>query len=623
MSRPLFPGTNGNQDRVVLVLQGDQVFWFRWKKTKLLSTFVEPVNFDPLNRRIQCPWLRLEDEQADLSIELVLDTPLDELDRVSLEKPGVGLAKRWQCYRLQRSLSREFPCATVRLISGEAALGDLNVLHHVIPEFWSPWLEQLQQQNVRLTRVVTGTELLLSCLPRREDSTLLVTNVGFEERHLLVSGSAPVFMRMASVTSRPPCAAGKREAKADSSANTPLFEALSEELAAQTLLPVKAVCEVREQGHLVMAGQELTEDKHREHKTRVFGRDRPLPGERGNDRRTGFNQLLVNDAACRDSDIDPQLQQAELQKSIEFISADLRLPVQNLKVLRPLVDWSSPSREYSDARALATLCMGMQMNFSVNCADGRLAGPHVLRSWPVSRRSWRVGQGLSVARTLLQPSIDKALFFKRLVFLQRATLACALLACTTVVLASAHGLRNARQNAALLNEESQMKQQIVELRHAVQGLHQSPEYLAESMRLIQSHKASIPVSASGVMSIVAQAITRFPALELNSISWSVMNNGLSLETSFVSAGRVEPRRELWGSRAVRNHVQLEMAGVVVSGSRLRDQHDTLMAFVAYLESVPQIAEVRVLESPVQSAQSSERAMQEEPGYRLALRLSAS
>lgn len=184
---------------VVLVLQGEQAYWFKYRQDCIVDSFVDYIGSDAQLHATRCPWLLAdaESKESELVIHLVLDTMMDELDHVTLdidETNFVGDIKRFLSIR---RLRKDYAQATVYPLPRHPVSQIASLLHHIIPESWSHWIVELQKEAVCIGSVVTATELLASWSQSIDTALLLNISAGVERRHLVVEAGKPLFLRVA------------------------------------------------------------------------------------------------------------------------------------------------------------------------------------------------------------------------------------------------------------------------------------------------------------------------------------------------------------------------------------------------------------------------------------------
>ena len=533
---------------IVLVLQGDQAFWFRETGPEHMESYTETIEAGELDLHSCCPWIRKPAGSPMTRIQLVLDSHLDEVDRVRVPNLPTGWLRHLQCFRMKRRLRADFPRATIHRLAPAAALDAVSVVQDVLPEHWQKWLALLQQEYVSVSHVATSLELLCQYSSahegRQRKPVLFCIPVGEYSRHLLVQGGVPVFMRLVPIVDGEP-------------------------------------------GCL----DEVAVDESLTHVRRQVIRTAEIP--------------VVTLAET--SDDEPQ--------------AWARVP-----------------------QALARLCLGREARFqcvypeSARQSEGgaglcddmktpvrhldTLIGKFVGRSRRRTDAQWLLCRHHRFADELLQVSLVRNALQLRIRQLQKATLICAWMAAVAVVTASVHGVASARERARQSRQQQQMSDQIEQLSAVATELNRHPAFVMRSMERIAAHQATGPIDAGGVLTTVAEALQSFPALMLDDISWSVFY-GEVRETAITTIEQVPARGRLWQEGVPGAQVQVELGGKVISEPGLRKQQETLEDFSRYLESLPGVTDVKIIESPVSVARSSKHLSQEASAYRLTLLMGVS
>lgn len=557
--------------RIILVLQADQALWFKWSEGELVDSVAESVHSDDLQQKVRCPWMPATDEVDHQAVELILDTPLDELDKLKADTTSNRSFQRAMRWRLMRRMKRDYPQAAIHALPRHMTPDIMSIHHQVIPDEWSSWLHRLQLNNVVVTHVVTTTALLARLQHSLSSPVLFQMDAGAEERHLLVDQAVPVFMRLA-----------------------------------------------RKESHDV--------------DTAALG---------AVESRTDKSTL-------------PETALEEIRKSLDYISSNVLQMHSSVSVLTPSTRFIGVSTSSNAACVLSALCVNIPVDFTLRrWEEGSLSGPQiepfsvrlpehgspflrVLRnifdrmSGPFSQvRSTSLNTGFCVsgnrceATQYLQPSVSNRLFRQRINALRNATVLSAVMATITMVFAASHGIDSARQRAQLSDEQDLLINRNVSLSNAVLALHQSPDYVFQSLQRIKAYESVKPLEPQFLMATVASAITDFPALMLDALSWSVIGEGEPLGTGLAVGARMAGRQQLWTQSTHPTQIQIELSGVVVSGQSLGSQQKAVKSFVKYLEAVPGISSVHVLESPAQAARSSEVLVDNGARYRLSLVLGTS
>ena len=190
------------------------------------------------------------------------------------------------------------------------------------------------------------------------------------------------------------------------------------------------------------------------------------------------------------------------------------------------------------------------------------------------------------------------------------------------MIASTHGINSAREKARLSNEQQQLGQQIDHLAGSVSKLNDNPGFVVRSLAMIEAHEGVKPIDAHGVLTTVASVINDFPAIVLDSLSWSVMTDNQPLDVAYSAISQVPQREQLWQADSSVARLQVDISGKISDqqGLGLREQQKVLQSFADHLQAMPGVAEVNVIEAPVNAARSSDRIVHEGSGYQLSLQL---
>ncbi|ASJ76239.1 hypothetical protein [Granulosicoccus antarcticus] len=566
--------------QLVVVLQGDQAYWFRWHGQRLEGTFTEQMTADSLSKQSHCPWIEVGENQAECKVQLVLDTCQDEVDRVKVEDLSDGWKRTIQRHRMASRLRRDYPLANIHQLPVYAAPDVLSIVHHIIPTSWEEWLTQLQSQDVCITHVATSLQLLSECSGKgirlagsHQESrggryggpVLFSLLLDTERRHLLLDGGVPMFMRL-----------------------------VSEEGAADAFVAGAA-------GAADVIGPDVVE--------------------------TGLLETLQH--------VNEQITQNQL----------------SVQVAVPLAPWPELESRLHAASVLAALSQGHPVEFDTLALNGVEGGSSELQPgetvlpkktgmwllalrrllvWVCGRfhrqqagqRRWQLTNEFRFVRHFLQASIIQNAQRLRIQKLQRATLICAWMATASVAIASVHGITSARQRAQLTDQKQHLAQKIDVLSESVRELNDRPEFVVRSVARIEDHASARPMDAVGVLATVASAINDYPAIVLDSLSWSVMPDNQPIDLAFTAMSQIPQREQLWHADSTVEKLQVEISGTVmdVEAQGLREQQRVLDSFVVHLQTLPSLVEVNVMESPVNAARSSERVDDEDSSYRLSLQL---
>ncbi|NND89619.1 MAG: hypothetical protein HKN42_02050, partial [Granulosicoccus sp.] len=207
-------GEGRSTEQIVVVLQGAQALWSKWFDYRIVDTHVECLQLDTQALQGRKRWLSSVSDRRPVNIRLVLDSCLDEVDRVKIDSLSAGWVGRLQRLRVRRQLADEYPHASIHALPGYATPDVFSLVHHIMPATWERWLLNLQDQHVYITHVATSIELLCHCvrdglIPSRTvkspaasgmgEARLICMSAGEERRHLLVDAGKPLYLRMTPV----------------------------------------------------------------------------------------------------------------------------------------------------------------------------------------------------------------------------------------------------------------------------------------------------------------------------------------------------------------------------------------------------------------------------------------
>ncbi len=505
--------------QLVVVLQNEHAYWFRWRGQDLMGSWCEPMLADSLNQRTRCPWVVNEEGGAACQLRLVLDTSLDEVDRVKVDDLSPGWMNAVQRRRMARRLHAEYPLASIHRLPEYASPDVLSIVHHIIPPEWEEWLRQLQSQDVCITHAVTSLELLCECardrpffsgsqassVEKHAGPVLFDVPVGSERRHLLVDNGVPLFMRVVGIPS-------------------------------ETLLS-------EENGALQVSLRHVREQiTHDECAPPVLAPISPCP------------------------DLEQKLQAASV---LAALSVGVAVHLQRVSVKLGHESAGAPGVQRPEASLAGRLC-GMILS----TAD------RLLRRRDEQQR-WQLTDRLRFSSDFLLASITRNRLHLRIRQLQKATLICVWMAAGSMVIASIHGINSARERARLSNEQDQLSQQVDRLSESVSVLHDEPGFVVRSLARIEAHESVRPIDARGVLATIASVIDEFPAIVLDDLSWSVMMDNQPVDLAFAAISQVPQREQLWHVDAALATLQVDISGTVTNqqGQGLREQQKVLQSFV--------------------------------------------
>lgn len=196
-SAPWRPRFGPRSERRVLVLRGSLAIWTLWRDGRRVDLRREPLD-DPHRDRPRCPW----PAPGETLVDVVVDSPLDEIDRVHAPTLVGGPLGPWRRGLLRLRLARAHPDAAVRMAPPALAPLAASLLRADLPERWTNWLAALQRDAVTVR--VLHSAIRLRRAPRvgphghgaLDGDVLEITRGAGTLRHTLWRSGCPTFTRM-------------------------------------------------------------------------------------------------------------------------------------------------------------------------------------------------------------------------------------------------------------------------------------------------------------------------------------------------------------------------------------------------------------------------------------------
>jgi len=174
----------------ILVLTDGVAHWTQWQRGQLTAEYSECLSTDT-SAMTGCPWLSAKDNH----VHLIVDSPLEEIDRVPLVRTGSRLSYWLDRRALVQRLTKQQANATINW-NGVVQSGVALVHHRPWPDAWRDWLCELQRENFTLVSVQSVSQLFASVdLGTAPDQLLLLSN-GRDTRHVLYQRAQVVFTRI-------------------------------------------------------------------------------------------------------------------------------------------------------------------------------------------------------------------------------------------------------------------------------------------------------------------------------------------------------------------------------------------------------------------------------------------
>lgn len=182
--------------RVVLLVTSQEVCWYRCQEHQITDRIKHSLDDDSKTVIESNQWLRHYVDNTNADIELIVDTQLDDLDRVKLLDSTHWFSRAWQLRKVLWQLRREYPDATVNSLPKFLYPEIASVLYEQLATQSSSWLEKLSDSGVVVSHVVTSAELLVDSFRIFPHPVLLHMFDG-QDRHrlLLTVDGLPLHLR--------------------------------------------------------------------------------------------------------------------------------------------------------------------------------------------------------------------------------------------------------------------------------------------------------------------------------------------------------------------------------------------------------------------------------------------
>ncbi len=578
------------EHQLILVLQADQAYWLKVLQGHITDHFEEAIPAEPGLLMTNCPWVQQAlDGDTQIDVTLVLDTTMDEVDRVCVAQSGSAVIN-W--YRQLTTLARlrvDYPKAHAYPLPPGYGDQIAALMHPDICEQWSSWLLLLQTSHVVFSKVATASELMANwsnaCFV---DTTLIVMDVAGFQRHLLVDRGSILFLRTvptdkASGEDHPySSCAGSRSAVAESI------------------------------GHLssVLPGQVGCIDVVSDFRVSA------IDVEEGSVARSNDQLIGQPIGECTDPNtLGHGLQASCLPASISVLVA--LLFEQSLSysdfVLR---DEDVPSgRQLTEAPVKPCDKNGDKGWLLYKLESSGIRGSAVL--WRRQRRWTLLRPGIGRMYALL-PSIkhEKVCARIRVIFRLSVLMACTAAIGATAALAS--GIASSRLMGQQEQERTSLEQAVASAYNTVLDSFSQPRVAAESLIIADLLNKTAIASPEKILSELATAVNAVPDVSIDRIVWAMVKADDAYESlthalaSVPSIRTVESHAESWA-------VQVEMAGHV-SGDTLVKRKAVLDTLLVELQTLRGAMGIVVLESPVDQALSSSTDRRHAGQYRLSLKM---
>ncbi|MFK8081900.1 MAG: hypothetical protein AB8B97_16560 [Granulosicoccus sp.] len=568
--------------KVVLILQSDKAYWYKLVGDKPVDRFQEYILGDCVDRQIHCPWITSTGSSAPVQVELILDTTLDEVDRVGLKVSQSTMIDKYRKLMTLARLRRDYQQSNVYALPSDDSDTMAALMHPAIPEFWASWLIMLQSADLVFHRVVTGSELAVRWSRHLPNPTLLVMQVANFERHLLVSRGVVHFLRTVALPDG-------RQAHNDNdefSALSPI-EQSKQYLHSAVALDVSAIGTIHPCFNFESYLMGSTESGG-------------ITGRAGNGV-TGSSENLVTHSVDRQISVLLAML-LELDMGLNHRDQAAGLGAQDKNV----------SRVGSDSRGghrISGRLSGFCNNFWDRCA------------LPVRKRQstdqWSIRRSALRQHRAFESSLRYANTSHRLARVYQTSLVFAIVAAFSASSAVYDGLVSKRlirqydvQKASMVTSESTIEA-------TARAAFSQPRIAAESLFIADELLSPAWLEPEDLLAAVATVVTDMPGVQLDRLVWMLAERDEPYESINHALDAVSYRQSV--TQTTRDiSIQLELSGRVF-GETLNAQQQLLLRFLDKLQHLPGTVDAHVLESPLDTALSSRMGSDDGHGrYRVAM-----
>jgi len=154
-----------SQKRIVVVVSENRADWnyfdngcFVKQKTQLFSLAGENLAFDVGSHEINS---NASADAGTVFVEIIVNSHLDDIDRVKVKNPDLKRHGRLSNFRLLRHLQSENPQSSVWKLPPHYFPEVASLLHSVFSPTIRLWIKHVQEQGVLISHVLTVPQLLI------------------------------------------------------------------------------------------------------------------------------------------------------------------------------------------------------------------------------------------------------------------------------------------------------------------------------------------------------------------------------------------------------------------------------------------------------------------------------
>jgi len=180
--------------QLILVMSVERAEWFSADEGGIRHLKVQNFGFDAAEM-IQIPDC-IFSNQTPVRLEVIVDTNLDDVDRVKLAKQHVKIFRKLRILHTLRELKKEYPEADVHPLQKVLYPEIASILHSAIPEICRSRLGDLQKQNIVISHLATHHQVLSQSTRKSFNPVLfLLPSDGDSERHFVAIDGVPLLLR--------------------------------------------------------------------------------------------------------------------------------------------------------------------------------------------------------------------------------------------------------------------------------------------------------------------------------------------------------------------------------------------------------------------------------------------
>ncbi|MFK8076219.1 MAG: hypothetical protein AB8B84_06515 [Granulosicoccus sp.] len=538
MKKLIPTGLNVCEERTIVVLTQEKIVWY-----------LVPIEGDPIhistenssNGNVKIPErFRLSGNTRQV-IELVVDSPIDDLDRAKVLEKTSRKFEVFSVFRALWKLKREYTEAAIIKLPKPYFPNIASILHSSLPEDTQRIIESIQNQGLLISHMTTSTQLMSRTVIAKEPCLLVVPCGSYQQRLMLIDAGVVVFMRIVNVVS-------EEGVKNDKNYEKHLEDSV-DYLVNVGLLKNR---EVRIQLANITNRETLSDNRLEDYFTDTY--------------LLGVAKLISHESGSGR----PANQEEDVNK--QDVGA-------------------KETRNRTSARG-RQFYLNLKRLIITKQTDGGF------KPYPVTH-------GLLKHHGVLSPSRKLFQSYRSLLLLRRVTIVLAVVTFISVLVASIYSVRQIRQLNWLEEERGRVEAKILQFRTELEERHDDPFLSAATLKRNKAFSEKLKGSPQSVLTLVASLIREFPSLQLQSLSWSILPGDSDEETIVSSTVHAARRESFILTHSNQEKLSITVGGSFDAISSLRDRQQQLEMFSRSLSASELIGRISILGSPVESAGSSD------------------